>query len=115
MANQVEPGTMGDATSGSVTSAGTTWEGAQVRGGSTAHGEIDPHSSVAALGPYPAYHGRRVSWIAVGIMMAGFLVGGLALVFGTHGPTWWLFWVGAAISVVGLLAMLATNTFEDWY
>jgi len=65
--------------------------------------------------PYPSYHGRRVSWVAVSLMMAGFLVGGLALVLGSHGPTWWLFWTGIGVSVVGLLTMIATNTFEDWY
>ena len=39
------------------------------------------------------FHGRPVSWVAVSIIMAGFLAGGLGLVFG---PTWWLFWAGAA-------------------
>jgi hypothetical protein len=45
-------------------------------------------------------------------MMVGFVVGGLALVFG---PTWWVFWLGCGISVVGLLTAIATNIFEDWY
>jgi hypothetical protein len=63
-------------------------------------------------GNYEPYHGRPVSWVAVGTIMVGFLVGGLALVFG---PTWWLFWCGAALSVIGLLLMLSTDTFEDWY
>jgi hypothetical protein len=63
-------------------------------------------------GNYEPYHGRPVSWVAVGTIMVGFLVGGLALVFG---PTWWLFWCGMALSVIGLLVMLSTNTFEDWY
>ncbi len=67
------------------------------------------------LGPFPTYHGRRVSWIAVSIIMAGFLIGGLAMVFGHHGPIWWLFWIGVGVSAVGLLTTLATNTFEDWY
>ncbi len=63
-------------------------------------------------GNYEPYHGRPVSWVAVGTIMVGFLVGGLALVFG---PTWWLFWCGMAVAVIGLLVMLSTNTFEDWY
>jgi hypothetical protein len=37
------------------------------------------------------------------------------MVFGHHGPIWWLFWVGAALAAAGLLISLATNTFEDWY
>jgi hypothetical protein len=62
--------------------------------------------------PPHAFHGRPVSWVAVGAIMVGFLVGGLALVLG---PTWWVFWVGLAIAVVGGLLALATNIFEDWY
>ncbi len=65
-------------------------------------------------GPYPTFHGRAVSWVAVSIMMAGFLVGAFALVLGTHGPLWWLFWTGAGITALGLLIAFATNTFEDW-
>ena len=49
---------------------------------------------------------------AFGIIVAGFLAGSLALVFG---PTWWLFWAGGAVAVLGLLVMLTTDTFEDWY
>ena len=58
------------------------------------------------------YHGRTVSWVAVSIVMAGFLVGGLGLVLG---PTWWLFWVGVAATVVGGLLALGAHIFEDWY
>ena len=58
------------------------------------------------------YHGRTVSWVAVSIIMAGFLVGGLGLVFG---PTWWLFWVGAGAAIVGGLLALGTHIFDDWY
>jgi hypothetical protein len=53
-----------------------------------------------------------VSWVAVSLITAGFLAGGLALVFG---PTWVVFWIGAALAVVGGLLALATNIFEDWY
>ena len=59
-----------------------------------------------------AYHGRRVSWVAVSTIMVGFLCGGLGLVFG---PTWWAFWLGLGLSAVGLLLAIATNIFEDWY
>lgn len=58
------------------------------------------------------FHGRPVSWVAVSLMMAGFLTGGLGLVLG---PTWWLFWAGAALVVVGGLLALGTHIFDDWY
>ena len=58
------------------------------------------------------FHGRPVSWVAVSIIMAGFLVGGLGLVFG---PTWWLFWAGLGAAIVGGLLALGTHIFEDWY
>ena len=78
------------------------------------------HPATGAPAPYPpefhgypqAFHGRRVSWAAVIIIMIGFLIGGLALVFG---PTWWLFWTAAAIAAVGGLLGLAVNIFDDWY
>ena len=65
--------------------------------------------------PYPTFHGRTVSWVAVAIMVVGFVVGGFGLIAGNGGPTWWMFWTGAGISGLGLLIALVTNTFEDWY
>jgi hypothetical protein len=117
MAKHVDPGTIGGAASDSATSLSMADHGrdASVQAGSQAQGGIIAHESPALLGPYPAYHGRTVSWVAVAIVVAGFLVGGLALIFGSHGPTWWLFWVGTALTVIGFLAMIATNTFNDWY
>jgi hypothetical protein len=50
--------------------------------------------------------------VAVSIIMAGFLVGGLGLIFG---PTWWVFWVGVAAAVIGGLLALGTHIFDDWY
>ena len=114
MANQAEPGTMGGAAPES------------------AHADLAAHGSPEAypashqaggtvttvaghLGPYPAFHGRKVSWVAVALVMAGFLVGGLGMVFGHGGPLWWLFWTGVGVAVLGLLVAMATNIFEDWY
>ena len=54
-------------------------------------GALAQPGSPSYQAPEP-FHGRPVSWVAVSIIMAGFLVGGLGLVFG---PTWWLFWAGA--------------------
>jgi hypothetical protein len=66
-------------------------------------------------GPHASFHGRKVSWVAVSLVMVGFLVGGFAMVFGTGGPMWWLFWTGIGVAVLGLLMAAATNIFEDWY
>jgi hypothetical protein len=73
-----------------------------------AQGDIAP----ASPGQYEPFHGRPVSWVAVSIIMLGFLVGGLSLVFGT---IWWLFWTGAGLAVVGGLLAMSTDIFEDWY
>lgn len=62
--------------------------------------------------PPEAFHGRPVSWVAVSIIMAGFLAGGLGLVFG---PTWLVVYLGAGVAVVGGLLALGTHIFDDWY
>jgi hypothetical protein len=67
------------------------------------------HPSYQAPEPF---HGRTVSWVAVSIIMVGFVVGGLGLIFG---PTWWVFWVGAGAALVGGLLALGTHIFDDWY
>ena len=67
------------------------------------------------LGPahtHDAHHGRRSSWIAVSVIIVGFIVGGVAMV--PH-PRWWLIWVGTGIVVVGGIIATATNIFNDWY
>jgi hypothetical protein len=77
--------------------------------------ENTPAGTVAeggAPGHYESFHGRPVSWVAVSLMMLGFLWGGLGLVFG---PAWWAFWVGVGLVAVGGLLGLATNIFDDWY
>ncbi len=92
---------------GSGMVAGTSAEGGQL----SAVGAAAPPPS-RTPGPQPPHHGRPVSWVAVSIMMAAFLIGGFGLVLG---PTWWLFWAGAAMCAVGGLLALATHIFEDWY
>ncbi len=59
-----------------------------------------------------AHHGRPASWVAVSIIIIGFSVGGIALPIG---PTWWLFWVGAAIVVIGGIMGAAVHILDDWY
>lgn len=117
MANHAEGDTTPGAGSSRTTpqrAATATQEAATMHSETFGHGEISAHGG-PATGPYPPFHGRRVSWIAVGIMMVGFVAGGLGLVVGSHGPTWWLFWTGAGVTVIGLFTAVATNTFEDWY
>jgi hypothetical protein len=63
--------------------------------------------------PHAGHHGRPISWVAVTIVIAGFLVGGIAMV--PH-PHWVVFWAGAGIAVVGLIIAAAARTFNtDWY
>jgi hypothetical protein len=85
---------------GTGTVAGVPAEGGQLSQAST---EWSP--------PVP-FHGKPVSWVAVGLVMAAFLTGGLALVFG---PVWWLFYAAIGLAAVGGLLALATNIFDDWY
>jgi hypothetical protein len=82
--------------------------------GASASAEPAPFVSQVPGTPvhFPTYHGRPVSWVAVSLILAAFIIGGLALVFG---PTWWLFWVSLGIAAVGGLLGLATNIFNDWY
>jgi hypothetical protein len=100
MSEQVEPGTIGSAAAGPGP-AGLAEQAAFV--------PQTPGSPVRYPQPF---HGRRVSWAAVGIVVLGFICGGFSLVFG---PTWWAFWLGLGLAAVGGLLALATNIFEDWY
>jgi hypothetical protein len=95
MADQVGPGTLEGALMGHSGSQQVT------RSGQTGAPEKEAH-----------HHGRPVSWVAVAIILIGFFVGGLGMVFG---PTWWLVWVGGGIVVVGGILALATGIFNDWY
>jgi nitrate/nitrite transporter NarK len=61
---------------------------------------------------HEAHHGRPSSWVAVSIIIVGFVVGGIAMV---TGPTWWLFWAGAAIVVIGGIFALSVHILDDWY
>lgn len=57
--------------------------------------------------------GRPISWVGTSIVVVGSIVGGVAFV--PH-LTWWLFWLGAAIAIVGLLVLAAARTVAtDWY
>ncbi|HKB31603.1 MAG TPA: HGxxPAAW family protein [Streptosporangiaceae bacterium] len=75
----------------------------------------DSAALAAATGAAPehqGHHGRPVSWVAVTIIVVGFLIGGAGLMFG---PTWWLFWVGTGFVALGGILALGTGIFNDWY
>ena len=55
--------------------------------------------------------GKLTSWIAVAIMVLGFVIFGLALVLG---PIWVLFWVGLAVTAAGGIYGLAVGIMEDY-
>jgi hypothetical protein len=102
MSHQVEPDTVVGAAAGPGSgSADLAAQAAYV-----------PQTPGAPVSYPPAYHGRAVSWVAVSIIIVGFLCGGLGLIIG---PTWWAFWLGLGLAVLGLLISMATNIFEDWY
>jgi hypothetical protein len=59
-----------------------------------------------------AHHGRPASWVVTTLVIIGFIVGGIALCIG---PSWVLFWLGAAIVVIGGIMGAAVRIFDDWY
>jgi len=75
-----------------------------------ATGSVEPRGTGHALEHNP---GRPISWVAITVIIIGFIVGGIAMV--PH-PTWWAFWLGVGIAVVGCIMTLFSKTFsEDWY
>ena len=93
-------------TSGTVQGAGGEPSGLDPRQAGAAP------ATAATTGTHEEFHGRPVSWVAVGIIIAGFIIGGAALV---AGPTWWLFWAGVGVAGVGGILAMATGVFNDWY
>ena len=74
-----------------------------------AHG-LDAQTSLSH--GHEAHHGRPASWVAVSVIIVGFVVGGIAMVIG---PSWWLFWTGAAIVVIGGIIAMSSRILDDWY
>ena len=92
MTEQAASGTMADAT-----------------GNTGAHG-LDAQTGVSY--GHEAHHGRPASWVAVSVIIVGFIVGGVAMV---PSPKWWLFWTGAGIVVIGCIMAAAAHILDDWY
>ena len=63
-------------------------------------------------GQHATHHGSTSSWVAIAIIVIGFCIGGAAL---PAGPTWWLFWVGVGVTVVGGIMALSSRILDDWY
>ena len=80
-----------------------------ITGDTGAHG-LDAQTGLSH--EHEAHHGRPASWVAVSIIIVGFIVGGVAMV--PH-PKWWLFWAGAGIVVIGGIMALASHILDDWY
>jgi hypothetical protein len=62
---------------------------------------------------HEAHHGRPASWVAVSIIIIGFVVSGVAIVI-PH-QVWWLFWTGGGIVVIGGIMALSGHILDDWY
>jgi hypothetical protein len=74
---------------------------------------LTPYGGEAHANGEVHHHGRPISWIAVSVIMVGFIIGGIAMV--PH-PTWWLFWTAAGIAIAGCVMTLVARTFDtDWY
>jgi hypothetical protein len=73
--------------------------------------EYDQGGHGADDSPYSNSHGGRPkSWLAVVVMMIGFLVSGVAMCIG---PSWTMFWVGAGVIVVGGILALVADIWND--
>ena len=93
---------MAEQASGTVEETGATGLPAHGTGHALEHGEHLEHNP-----------GSRKSWVAIAVITVGFIVGGVAMV--PH-PTWWAFWLGVGIAVVGCLMTAFAKTFtDDWY
>jgi nitrate/nitrite transporter NarK len=78
-------------------------------------GDIGAHgldAQTALPQGHEAQHGRPASWVAVTVIIVGFILGGIAL---TIGPSWVLFWVAVAIAVVGSIFAASIRIMDDWY
>jgi hypothetical protein len=79
--------------------------------GDTGARDLDARASEPAW-EHEEYHGRPVSWVAVTIIIVGFVIGGIALPIG---PVWVLFWIGVALVVLGSIFAASIRIMDDWY
>ncbi|WP_214107616.1 HGxxPAAW family protein [Acrocarpospora catenulata] len=62
---------------------------------------------------HQSHAGSPTSWLAVSVILIGFIVGGVALTGLGGGVNWLMFWIGAGISAVGGLLALVFDIFSD--
>jgi hypothetical protein len=77
--------------------------------------DLGPAEPLAHYGAQDTHdpHGKPLSWVSVAVIIVGFVVGGIAMV--PH-PTWWAFYLGVGIAVIGCIMTLFAKTFsDDWY
>ncbi|MEV5408016.1 HGxxPAAW family protein [Thermopolyspora sp. NPDC052614] len=68
--------------------------------------EHEGHAFVAS----GSHAGRPKSWLAITVILAGFILGGVALCLG---PLWGLFWAGVAVAALGGILALVFDVFSD--
>jgi hypothetical protein len=75
------------------------------------HGTAPGHhgSGEQPVGGHEYLHGRPVSWVLVGVLVAAFIAGGLAVV--NH--LWWLFWVCLGVTVLSVPAGKVIGIMND--
>ena len=73
--------------------------------------EESPLGHAAALA-HESFHGRPMSWVAVAIIVIGFVIGGIAF---SSPPTWWLVYTGGGIALVGFIVAGFARAPADWY
>jgi hypothetical protein len=83
---------------------------AGVAGDTGAHG-LDAQTGLSHV--HEAHHGTPASWIAVSIIIVGFIASGVSLVIAHQ--LWWLFWTGGGIIVIGGIMALSSRILDDWY
>lgn len=57
-----------------------------------------------------SHAGRPSSWVAVAVIFAGFVVGGVAVCLG---PLWIMFYIGVGIVVLGMVVSAFVHLFSD--
>lgn len=75
----------------------------------------------ADIEPYDPAHlkhssGRPIAWVGTTVTVIGFLIGGISFPIANPAPQWLLFWVGAAVALVGCFILLFSKAMStDWY
>jgi hypothetical protein len=70
------------------------WEERWVAGQDAATAGADTDRTLAHGSP----HGKPSSWVLIGLVIAAFIIGGVAII--TH--LWWLFWACVAVIVLAI-------------